>query len=33
MIGICPECGNYKWDKQVSGNMIKCPECETYMEI
>ena len=27
MSGICPECGNYKWDKQVSGNMIKCPEC------
>lgn len=27
MLSICPECGNYDWDKQVSGNTIKCPKC------
>ncbi len=27
MLGICPKCGNYEWDKQVSGNTIKCPKC------
>lgn len=27
MIGICPKCGNYDWDKQVLGNHIQCPKC------
>lgn len=29
MIGMCPKCGNYKWDKEVSKDKrhITCPEC------
>lgn len=27
MIGICPKCGNYDWDKEVSCCVIKCPKC------
>lgn len=27
MIGICPLCGNYDWDKEVSGNTVTCPKC------
>jgi len=27
MIGICNKCGNYDWDKEVNGNVIKCPKC------
>lgn len=27
MLSICPECGNYEWDKIVSENTIKCPKC------
>lgn len=27
MIGICPACGNYEWDKLVSENVIRCPKC------
>lgn len=27
MIGICPHCGNYKRDKEVTEAFISCPEC------
>lgn len=27
MIGICPKCGNYEWDKEVTERSIKCPKC------
>lgn len=27
MIAMCPECGNYQWDKAVEGNSISCPKC------
>lgn len=27
MIGICPRCGNYAWDKRVAGTTIECPKC------
>ena len=27
MLGICSACGNTEWDKEVTGNMIKCPKC------
>jgi DNA-directed RNA polymerase subunit RPC12/RpoP/gluconate kinase len=29
MIDICPKCGNYKWDKEISVDkkQIACPEC------
>lgn len=27
MIGICPRCGNYEWDKRVTGITIECPKC------
>lgn len=27
MIGICPQCGNYDWDKTVTETEIACPNC------
>ena len=27
MIGSCPHCGNWQWDKEVAGNEIICPKC------
>ena len=27
MIGICPNCGNYNWDKTVTETEIACPNC------
>lgn len=27
MIGICPHCGNYDWDKTVTETEIACPRC------
>jgi len=27
MIGSCPHCGNWQWDKTVCGNEVACPEC------
>ena len=27
MLGICSACGNTEWDKEVSGNIIRCPKC------
>lgn len=27
MIGICPRCGNYDWDKEVASNQVRCPKC------
>ena len=27
MIGICPNCGNYRWDKNVTETEIICPRC------
>ena len=27
MIGICPRCGNYDWDKEVTGNQVCCSKC------
>lgn len=27
MIGSCPFCGNWQWDKTVSGSEITCPRC------
>ncbi len=27
MIGICPHCGNYDWDKEVTENQARCPKC------
>lgn len=33
VIGICPQCGNYEWDKTVSGSTVKCPECSHTWEF
>ena len=27
MVDICPQCGNYDWDKTVDVNKITCPKC------
>ena len=27
MIGICPACGNHRWDKTVTQTEIICPRC------
>lgn len=27
MIEICSNCGNYKWDKEIKGNKLRCPQC------
>ena len=27
MIAICPKCQNYKWDKEVVNDTIRCPKC------
>ena len=27
MLGICSACGNTEWDKEVTGNIIRCPKC------
>lgn len=27
MMDICPQCGNYDWDKTVDGDRIICPKC------
>lgn len=27
MIGQCIKCGNNNWDKEVDGNMVRCPKC------
>lgn len=27
MIGICPKCGNYNWDKTVTEQEVSCPKC------
>ena len=27
MIGTCPNCGNYRWDKTVTETEIACPRC------
>ncbi len=27
MWGICSACGNTEWDKEVMGNIIRCPKC------
>ena len=27
MIGICPACGNHRWDKTVTETEIACPRC------
>ena len=27
MIGQCIKCGSYNWDKEINGNMVKCPKC------
>ena len=27
MIRICPKCQNYKWDKEVVNDTIRCPKC------
>ena len=27
MIGICPHCGNYAYDKEVAENQVRCPKC------
>lgn len=27
MVDICPQCGNYDWDKAVEGDRITCPKC------
>lgn len=28
MIGICPKCGNHKWDKTVADGKVTCPDCK-----
>lgn len=28
MIGICPSCGNHKWEKEVLEHEIHCPACD-----
>ena len=27
MIEICPKCGNYEWDKEITEEKIHCPKC------
>lgn len=27
MVDICPQCGNFDWDKAVNGDKITCPKC------
>lgn len=27
MIGTCPFCGNWQWDKEVIGSKVRCPKC------
>lgn len=27
MIEICSKCGNYEWDKEITGNKLRCPKC------
>lgn len=27
MVADCPKCGNYGWDKEVSGTTVRCPKC------
>ncbi len=27
MIEICPKCGNHEWDKEIIGDIIRCPQC------
>lgn len=27
MVDICPNCGNYGWDKAVAESKISCPKC------
>ena len=33
MIGTCAKCGNYEWDKEVDGNVIRCPKCGNTWEF
>lgn len=33
MLGICSSCGNHEWDKEVEGNIIKCPKCGNKWEF
>lgn len=33
MIGTCARCGNYEWDKEVDGNVIRCPKCGNTWEF
>lgn len=27
MIEICSNCGNHEWDKEITGNKLRCPKC------
>lgn len=27
MVAECPRCGNHKWNKEVDGNTVMCPDC------
>ena len=27
MIEICSNCGNYEWDKEITGDKLRCPKC------
>lgn len=27
LLGICSNCGNHEWDKEVTGDVITCPKC------
>lgn len=33
MIEICSNCGNYEWDKEITGNKLRCPKCGEEWEI
>ncbi len=33
MIEICGKCGNYEWDKELTGNVLRCPRCGAEWEL
>lgn len=33
MIEICSKCGNHKWDKEITGNKLRCPKCGAEWEF
>ena len=33
MIEICSACGNHEWDKEITGNKLRCPKCGAEWEF